>query len=84
MSHRFCSNTAHKHSLNVLPLLYAWGGGLGGVAVRVLVSNLLGRRFESRAGRFMLESCSYLPMSGGRNMTLAVERNVKQQINSKL
>ena len=24
VSHRFCSNTTHKHSLNVLPLLYAW------------------------------------------------------------
>ena len=32
------------------------GGELGGVAVRVLTSNLRGRRFESRAGRFMLES----------------------------
>ena len=30
--------------------------GLGGVVVRVLTSNLWGRRFESRAGRFMLES----------------------------
>ena len=30
--------------------------GLGGVMVRVLASNLCGHRFESRAGRFMLES----------------------------
>ena len=30
--------------------------GLGGVAVRVLTSNLGGRWFESRARRFMLES----------------------------
>ena len=28
----------------------------GGVAVRDLASNLWGRRFESRAGHFMLES----------------------------
>ena len=31
-------------------------GRLGGVVVKVLASNLLGRRFESLAGRFMLES----------------------------
>ena len=31
-------------------------GGLGGIVVRVLASNLCGRRFESRAGRFKLES----------------------------
>ena len=32
-------------------------GMFGGVVVRVLASNLWGRRFECRAGRFMLESC---------------------------
>ena len=37
-------------------VLQAMGGGLGGVAVRVHATNLWGRRFESRAGRFMLES----------------------------
>ena len=30
--------------------------GLGGVAVRVLISNLWGRWLKFRAGRFMLES----------------------------
>ena len=33
-----------------------WVRGLGGVAVRLLTSNLCGHRFESRAGRFILES----------------------------
>ena len=41
-------------SLRLCPLVR--GGGLGGVVVRVLASNLWGRRFESQAGRFMLES----------------------------
>ena len=42
--------------MGATPSSHVLEGGLGGEAVRVLTFNLWGRQFESRPGRFMLES----------------------------